>query len=159
MLILRPAKLAELPEVSALMMRSKALWGYDNAFMAACRDELTLTPSDLDTSEICLACQGDQIIGIAQILPIEQGADLTSLFVDPAHKGTGAGRTLFEWALARAKKICNPNLEKPKMIIDADPFAVPFYQHMGAYLIGEIPSTAIPGRFLPQLACDLDEQT
>ena len=35
--------------------------------------------------------------------------------------------------------------------IEADPYAEPFYQAMGAMRIGETPSGSIPGRMLPLL--------
>lgn len=155
MLHLRPPTRQELSAISDLMFRSKAVWGYDQDFMEACRDELTLTHEQLDTSDICIAVDGDMLIGMAQV-SIENGqADLAALFVDPDHKGTGAGRILFEWAVTSARKICAENPGFSKMIIDADPFAAPFYRHMGAHDIGSTPSSAIPGRTLPQLAYDL----
>lgn len=151
MLKLRPPTLEELPELSALMMRSKALWGYSAAFMEACRNELTLTPDHLRTSQICVAYDDNGLIGIAEICLEDDAVDLASLFVDPARKGTGAGRILFEWAIVNAAKS-----GKSKMTIDADPFAAPFYRHMGAYDVGKTPSPSVPGRFLPRLAYDLE---
>ncbi len=38
----RPPKLAELPAMNTMMLCSKAHWGYDDAFMAACVEELTV---------------------------------------------------------------------------------------------------------------------
>ena len=41
----RAARAAEAGDLTELALRAKASWGYDAAFMAACRDELTMTPS------------------------------------------------------------------------------------------------------------------
>src|SRR3546814_17343333 len=41
---LRLAKSSECGSLSALALRSKAYWGYDSAFLQACRDELTVRP-------------------------------------------------------------------------------------------------------------------
>ena len=43
MLALRPARPEEAPALTELCLRSKAVWGYDAAFMQACRRELTMT--------------------------------------------------------------------------------------------------------------------
>lgn len=123
--------------------------------MEACRDELTLTPDDLVNSEIRLAHESDTLIGMVQITKKPTEIELTALFIEPTHKGTGAGRILFEWAVAQAKNICADNPAISIMTIDADPFAAPFYRHMGAQDFGSIPSASIPGRSLPQLAYDL----
>ena len=43
MIRLRDARQDELQSLTELCLRSKAVWGYDAAFMAACRIELTLS--------------------------------------------------------------------------------------------------------------------
>src|SRR5687768_4428349 len=42
--LVRRARADEAEALTELTMRAKASWGYDAAFMAACREELTLTP-------------------------------------------------------------------------------------------------------------------
>ena len=42
------------------------------------------------------------------------------------------------------------------MIIQADPNATGFYQHLGGRLVGSQPSESIPGRMLPLLEIQLD---
>ena len=42
-MILRPPRLDELPYLSDLCLRSKAVWDYDEAMLDAFKDELTLT--------------------------------------------------------------------------------------------------------------------
>jgi GNAT superfamily N-acetyltransferase len=72
--------------------------------------------------------------------------DLSLLFVEPSAIGTGVGRTLFEAAARLVERQGGSSLS-----ILADPFAAAFYQHLGATRVGQAPSDAIPGRFLPLL--------
>jgi hypothetical protein len=46
-----------------------------------------------------------------------------------------------------------------ELLIEADPFAAAFYEHAGARLVGERPSTAIEGRVLPLYALDVSLNT
>lgn len=137
---------ADLAAMSALCLRSKAHWGYDAVFMAACREELTLTENDLDTSALTSAWRDGALAGVAQVKPEENGAEIWKLFVDPPHMGTGVGRQLFAWCVDQAE-----NLGAAELRIEADPEAVPFYQRMGAKITGSAPSGSIPGRRLPLL--------
>ena len=40
--------------------------------------------------------------------------------------------------------------------LDADPFAVPFYESLGFKVVSETPSGSIPGRTLPKMEIRLD---
>lgn len=44
----RSATEDECEALSRLAIRSKSHWGYDDAFLEACRAELTVVPEDLD---------------------------------------------------------------------------------------------------------------
>ncbi len=48
----RPPKLAELPAMNTMMLRSKAHWGYDDAFMAACVEELAVLSGSIPGREL-----------------------------------------------------------------------------------------------------------
>ncbi|QUL38081.1 GNAT family N-acetyltransferase [Erythrobacter sp. JK5] len=141
---LRPPHAAELPAASALCLRSKAHWGYDQAFIDACRNELTLTPADLAESAVALALSGDTMVGLGQISHKSGVAELDKLFVEPEWIGRGIGKVLFDWSTGKAR-----SLGARTMLVTADPYAVPFYEKMGFELIGEEPSASIPGRVLP----------
>jgi len=54
-LTIRPATIDELSGLSDLCFRSKAVWGYDEEFMEACRGELSFEPRDLDLTPIAVA--------------------------------------------------------------------------------------------------------
>ena len=49
---IRRARPEEAGVLSALALRSKAHWGYDADFLAACRDDLTLIPEEIATSMV-----------------------------------------------------------------------------------------------------------
>ena len=154
MILLREIRPDELSTLSELCLRSKAIWGYDEDFMRACRDELTLRPDALQTSCLQVAERDAIVVGVAQIKIVGRDADLVRLFVEPALIGTGVGRLLFEWAAAAARK-----LGADSMTIEADPGAAPFYERMGAHQIGFTPSQSIPGRMLPLLRLELEKET
>jgi len=147
---LREACKSELPSLSELCLRSKAVWGYDDAFMTACRAELTLHPEELRSTSLQLAVRDSTVIGLTQVKVTDTDADLLKLFVEPALLRSGVGRLLFEWATARAR-----GLGAVRMMIEADPGAVPFYERMGARHAGFAPSQSILGRMLPCMQMDL----
>ena len=153
MIQLRDARQSELPTLSELCLRSKAVWGYDDAFMAACRTELTLRPGELQSTYLQVAVRDCTIVGLAQVKVADTDADLLKLFVEPALLRSGVGRLLFEWAAARAR-----GLGAVRMKIEADPGAAPFYQRMGARDAGLAPSQSIPGRMLPRMEMDLGKK-
>ena len=147
---LRPAKTSDLTALSALCIASKAVWGYDEAFMEACREELTVRPTDLPGTVV--ATRDADIVGMARIVFEGTVADLEKLYVHPTAIGAGVGRMLFnrcrDEALTRGAE---------KMTIEADPNAASFYERMGAVMTSTVPSGSIPGRFLPLLTLRLSE--
>ena len=140
----------ELPLLSALCLRSKAIWGYDQAFLEACRAELTIRAEELESTPLCIAEHDGAIVGVAQVIVDGAVADLQKLFVEPGAIGLGVGRSLFAWVVLTAK-----DLGAQHLTIDADPGAVGFYRRMGAVEHGSAPSGSIPGRTLPRLQVDL----
>lgn len=143
---LRPARPDEAELLTDLCLRSKAVWGYDEVFMRACRAELTLSPADFARSSLQVAVDGDGIAGVAQVIVDGDNADLAKLFIAPSTMRAGVGRELFEWAANVAREHGARWLR-----IEADPDAAGFYRRMGAVDDGVVPSGSIPGRFLPRL--------
>jgi len=152
MIQLRDIRPDELPGLSALCLRSKAVWGYDDAFMAACRPELTLGPDELTSTHIQVAERDAMVMGLAQVKVTGIDADLLKLFVEPALLRSGAGALLFEWSVAKAR-----SLGAVRMVIEADPRAASFYERMGARHAGVAASQSIPGRVLPRLLMELNK--
>jgi len=149
--MMRPARCDEIAALSDLAFRSKAYWGYDDAFMEACRGELTVHEADLERFHVFLLEREHAISGFGAVAPGEPEAELWWLFVDPASIGSGAGRTLWQHAVALARSLGVRTLR-----IESDPNAEGFYLAMGAVRIGEAPSQSIAGRSIPVLEFDLD---
>lgn len=144
---IRPARPDEVEELTELAMRSKAYWGYDEAFMEACRDELTLTPAYLQKNPTFVLVDDDgRVAGLYSLEAMEEDEDveLGMLFIDPDAIGHGYGSKLF--AHARQEAI---NLGYRTMWIQSDPGAEGFYQSQGAVTVGHLESRSLPGRILP----------
>ncbi|HEY3723150.1 MAG TPA: GNAT family N-acetyltransferase [Acidimicrobiia bacterium] len=147
---LRPAKVDEAPALSELALRSKAHWGYDEAFLEACRDELTVRPEHVAGGRVVVATSGARVVGFSILLGGPPRAELEMLFVEPDAIGTRVGSVLL--ARLRADSLA---LGCRALRIEADPHAVGFYEHHGAVRVGDEPSATFPGRTLPILELDL----
>lgn len=148
---IRRARPQEAGELTELCLRSKQSNGYDDAFMAACRDELTLTPERLGEGEYWVAEAGG-LAGCACLLVEEADGtgEVHSFFIDPAWQRRGVGRRLWEKLLERAI-----DQRLTRLSLEADPFAVPFYEAVGFRIVGEAPSGSIAGRMIPKMQRDL----
>lgn len=127
-------------------MRAKGHWGYDAAFLAACRDELRVEPDACDGRSLFLAEHDGTILGYYQVIGEPPVGELCDLFVEPSVIGRGVGGRL----LAHARRTA-ADRTFTVLTIDADPHAVDFYLHAGALRVGEVPSGSIAGRVLPRL--------
>jgi GNAT superfamily N-acetyltransferase len=142
---IRRARPAEAAVLSALALRSKAHWGYDADFLAACQDDLTLSADDIATSAVYIFDGVDAPSGFYRLV-LQDGsvAELDALFVDPAAMRQGVGRRLWQHAVSTATKLgCS------EMVWQSDPQAEGFYLAMGAQRAGDSESTVTPGRMLP----------
>lgn len=154
-MILRAARTDEAATLTALCVRSKRHWGYDDDFMARCAVSLAVPDQAIARGDVQVAIdEGGRPLGTAQLsLPFDDAIELDKLFVDPPVIGHGVGAALLRWALeetrARGAK---------RLVILADPNAAAFYEKMGARFLRMAPSDAIPGRELPFYEVDLRGQ-
>jgi GNAT superfamily N-acetyltransferase len=143
----RLARVEEAPALSELCVRSKAVWGYDEAFMALARGALEVRPEQIAAGDVWVATAADGgVAGIVALGPGEEPdtLDLDKLFVEPQRIRTGVGRVLLARAIIEARR-----RGAARLTILADPYAAGFYERNGARWIDEAPSNAIPGRSLP----------
>ncbi len=84
---LRKPEISELPALSALIVRSKAVHGYDKAFMEACREELTLTPEKIAAGPVVVTELDGAPAGVAQVMAHDDECHLQLLFVDREYMG------------------------------------------------------------------------
>ena len=151
-LILRLAHPDEAAALTDLVMRSKQSNGYDDAFMAACADELRVTPARIAKGNFWVAEAGGKLRGCVTLDPdaaTGQGT-ISTFFIDPDAKRQGVGRALWVEVQTAARSLGISLLK-----LDADPAAVSFYQAMGFQTVREVPSGSIPGRVLPQMELTL----
>jgi GNAT superfamily N-acetyltransferase len=151
--IIRPARAEELPQIQDVLLRSKASWGYDESFMAAARDDLTLAADYVATTHTYV-CVDDRVRGFYGLRVHGDDAELVDLFVAPESMGRGIGRALWDHAVALARSLgCR------RMRWESDPNAEPFYLRIGAQRTGARESSIIPGRALPLMAIELDHDS
>lgn len=146
MVTLRRARPDEAAVLSELALAGKAHWGYDEAFLAAVRDELTFSQDDVAARRVVVAELDGAVIGFYSLDGEPPFGELGNMWIRPDRIGTGLGRTLWQDAMTAAAAAGFEHLD-----IDAEPHAEGFYLRMGAERIGETPSGSIPGRVLPQL--------
>lgn len=150
---LRPGSSREAAALSELALRSKAYWGYDDAFIEACRPDLTIEPADVATRRAVVAVDGTgRAVGFYTLEGEPPQGELGMLFIDPDRIGTGVGKLLWEHMKNRAASLGFRSIH-----IGSDPNAAAFYEKMGARLVGSMPSSSIPGRRIPLLVLDVTE--
>ncbi|MDX2290823.1 MULTISPECIES: GNAT family N-acetyltransferase [Streptomyces] len=124
----REGRADEAETLSALVLRSKASWGYDAAFLAACAPELRIRAEEVAVRRIVVAQDArGGVLGVASLEGEPPTAALGLLFVEPAAIGRGVGRLLYREVVRRAAE-----LGVGRLVIDADPHAAGFYRAMGA---------------------------
>jgi GNAT superfamily N-acetyltransferase len=148
----RLSRVEEAEALGALCVRSKAHWGYDEAFMRLAAPALSVQPEAIREGRVFVAVDADdRPRGVARLdIESPEVAELGLLFVDVPAMGTGVGAALFRHVAAEARRRgCR------RMGILSDPYAAPFYERMGARFVRQAPSDAIEGRTLPYYELDL----
>jgi ribosomal protein S18 acetylase RimI-like enzyme len=144
---LRLASPTEAEALTELAIRSKAVWGYDKAFMAACREELAVTAQDIADAgdRLTVAQRGGKLAGYSWVMPLSQDVwELEALFVEPAMMGQGIGLQLFRQAVKAGVAGAAVTLT-----VQSDPGAAAFYERAGCVRVGERESGSVAGRMLP----------
>jgi GNAT superfamily N-acetyltransferase len=130
--------------LTELALAAKGFWGYDQAFLEACRAELTFTPDEVARRHFVVADRGGLVVGFYCVDGEPPVGELSHMWVRPSEIGTGLGRVMWQDAMAAAAAAGFEYLE-----IEAEPNAEGFYRKMGAERIAETPSGSITGRMLP----------
>jgi GNAT superfamily N-acetyltransferase len=148
--LIRRASPSEAEALSALAVRSKAHWGYDDTFLHAVRSDLELTATQVEKWMVFALTEDGEPRGFYALRPTEGGAvELERLFVDPAALGRSYGRQLFGHAVEAAGDGGFTRID-----IASDPYAERFYLRLGAIRVGEAASP-VAGRTLPLLRFDV----
>ncbi len=146
----RRARADEAENLTSLSRRSKAHWGYDTDFLKIVAGDLAVTPSAIKTHEVWILEENGEILGFHQV-KLGDPAWLEDLWLEPEAIGKGYGRQLWQHALSIARESGAWAME-----FNAEPFAMGFYERMGAVQVGETPSRFIPGRKLPLMRIPLE---
>ncbi|EAY26315.1 GNAT family N-acetyltransferase [Microscilla marina] len=137
------ANIDDIPKLNKISIASKKHWGYPDAWIAQWHEALTISPNDLVESIIFKAVLDSEIIGFCALCETPENYEVLHLWLDPAYIGKGYGKTLLTEALARVA------VQPKDIIVEADPYAEPFYAKMGFVTIGQVAGTYPPGRVLP----------
>lgn len=137
--------------LTALTIRSKAHWGYSQAFMQKAMMYLNVSVEHIETESIFVLETGGQIVGYYQLHERSPGVMwMESLFIAPEMIGKGCGARLMHHAIDLAAGLGYRRLEW-----ESDPHAEGFYTRFGAIVTGMKESGIEKGRMLPQMRLEL----
>jgi ribosomal protein S18 acetylase RimI-like enzyme len=151
---IRRAAATDAAALTSVARISKAVWGFDAGFMAACRAELTVRAASIRRGPTYLVEADGRILGFYQLRIHGALGDISMIFVAPEALRTGLGRRLWAHLEATARAAGATRLE-----VDSDSHAEGFYSAMGMRRVGEAASGSIPGRMLPHLAKELGPES
>ncbi|WP_153768303.1 GNAT family N-acetyltransferase [Labrenzia sp. CE80] len=153
---IRKAVLSEQVILTELCLRAKASLGYDDDFIEACRDALTVRDSWIldDTFWVAEAIDGE-IAGCIRLVVNkgEREGEVATCFIDPGHQRKGLGKLLFAELHRTAQDLALGGLK-----LESEPLSQSFYEHLGFRKTGEVPSEAIAGRNLPLMQLNLSSE-
>ena len=150
-IILRSATIDDAEELTDLCMVSKKSHGYDENFMERCKDELTVTPRQIQDNYFWVA-ECDIICGCTclKVDADKTTGEIEAFFVHPEFQKLGVGRILWNKIIQTAHK------DRLSMLhLASDPFAEGFYKKLGFTTTRYVPSGSIAGRTIPYMEMSL----
>jgi len=143
----RRAMASDAENLTALMRRAKAHWGYPEEWMQAWQQELTMTPEWINNNTVVLLIVNHNVIGFYGLEFQTNVAYLNHLWIEPHFIGVGFGKALF---LNACQNVGDANYSIVEL--NADPNAEDFYLHLGAIRVGEVYGEVLgTPRVLPKL--------
>lgn len=149
-IVIRKARAEDAEPLTGLAFRSKAHWGYPEAFMKAFAPELVITGAYLASAPVFVAEVEGAMAGFAGLSAPGLPPELIFLFIDPPFIGRGCGDALWLRSLEEARL-----LRWKDFTIVSDPHAERFYIKRGASRVGEKAFPSAPDRVVPVLRVDL----
>lgn len=149
----RRAVVADVAELSKLVLHAKAHWGYSNAQLQAWRASLEISAESIVAHPTFVGELNGLLIGFYSLIPSAAAWDLNDLWVLPAFMKKGVGRELLMHAVHTAALGGATSI-----LIESDPNAEPFYLACGAQRIGEVaaPIAGESQRIRPLLTLDIE---
>ena len=145
---IRRAFVGDAKELSELVQRAKAHWGYARAQLQAWRPSLEVSAESVCARPTFVAELDGQVIGFYSLIPSPKVWELDNLWILPRFMKKGFGRALLEHASQTAAEGGATSI-----VVDADPNAEPFYLRCGARRVGAVPAPIAgqSNRVRPQL--------
>ena len=153
--IVRAAQPSDAPELSRIAIAAKRSWSYPDSWIEAWTPALTVDETFIGRNAVWVALDGEASpVGWSALVDGLGRAQLEHLWVLPASQGAGIGRLLLDAVVHEATRRGHAVLH-----IEADPYAVPFYERQGARSTGSIdaPVLGVP-RTLPLLEIPLRKE-
>lgn len=150
MVSFRTAHPEDADALTALALRSKRAWGYDDDFMTRVLPDMIVQPEYLRDEHGIVAEEDGKPLGYAIVRVDDDTAHLRDLFVEPDRFRQRIGSALFEAAAKYAR-----GRGAKKLRLDGDPNAIGFYEHLGMMKVDETSSIVGGGRMLPVMELDL----
>lgn len=120
--------------LTRIALAAKRYWRYPERWIEVWTPILTFTPEYVAGNPTYVAVEDGSPVGFYALVLSQDGvrAQLDHLWLTPEWIGRGLGRTLFQHAAATARTLGATVID-----IEAEPYAEPFYRHMGARRTGE----------------------
>ncbi len=132
---IRRALESEAAQLSALVLRAKAHWGYTSAQLDAWRQDLEVSPLTMRLQATFVGELDGRLIGLYSLIPAHASWHLDNLWIEPAHVRQGHGSKLLAHAIRTAADGGAVTLS-----VDADPHAAEFYLSCGGAPSGVLPA-------------------
>ena len=138
MTTIRPASTSDAAALTVIAQTAKRHWGYPEPWLEAWAPALTITPEYVQDNTVFVVERDGAPVAFVGLVDGGTHWQLDHLWVLPEHQGHGLGSRLFDTALevVRARR---PGLLR----IEAEPFALGFYERCGARQVGTIPAPVL----------------
>lgn len=146
---IRPAQADEARRLREIAHAAKGHWGYDPTLVRDWALTLDFRLDAIPDRELFVAELDGSAVGLASIQLPGPTVVLEDLWIDPPAMGRGLGSRLVRHAADRARQ-----LGATRLIWEAEPNAIEFYERLGARQVGES-EPGVWGRRLPLMALEL----
>ena len=141
----RRADCKDVALLSEIACRSEAYWNYSDEFMEIFRSQYGVTEDFVEVNSVFLMENDQRQVGFYGLI-IGNPTELEFFYIEPECIGKGYGRIMWEHLL----ELCHGE-KIDSFVFVTSPQAVPFYEKMGAEVIGSTCSS-VDGRNIPKLS-------